>query len=112
MSNENSIINTPEFWERVKREYKPESHPDGCSALCANSQMFTTAYGSILVRGEIKANARVFLEQGEFDWIEIGYMFLFIGKHRTVSRGEMRAVRHAFIEYMLEKTKKDLQEIK
>ncbi len=112
----NRLINTPEFWERVKREYKPESHPDGYNCLCANSETFKKVWSSedfrFLMRSELQAHAKDFLSQGHFNGMCLGGIFLFIPKYSTCRPDQMRAVRHAFIEYMLEKTKKDLQDKK
>jgi hypothetical protein len=105
----NSIINTPEFWEQVKQEYKPENNPEHLSSFCFNSHTFSEVWNNnACMKIHIQSHAKSFLNQGGFNDIQLGGTFLFFYIHGH-SLQKMRAVRHAFIEYMIEKTKKNLQ---
>jgi hypothetical protein len=95
-------INTPEFWEQVKKEYGPNAR-----YICDISSTFKDAWGVKEIKRKIRRYAGEFVKtrKGDFDFMARMGDDQIIFNYFNLTRVQDIAVRRAFIEYMINLTR-------
>lgn len=99
----NTNINSPEFWEQVKKDFENSN----AEYICHASELFEQEWNTHESRGLIKWDAEDFLSK-RIKWkiFEIGFRSLFCHKENS-DHNYYRPLRLEFLNYMINRTRNE-----